>query len=196
MGKIIGVGPHYQCLLESKGVTLADKPFLFIKPTSSIIKTGSTIELPSNVEKVLAEVEIAIKMKKTVKNISVEEVTELAVIDGYAICNDVTAIGEDLPSLGKLYDTFTPIGEFFTIENPSEIKIESYRNGELQQSATASGMGYSIPYLVSYISSLFTLEEGDIILSGTPVGAFEIQKGDTIELRSPQLGEVNNRVGV
>ncbi|OIJ10809.1 hypothetical protein BKP37_17255 [Anaerobacillus alkalilacustris] len=194
MGKIIGVGPHYKCLLESKGLTLADKPFIFIKPMSSMIKTGAKIEIPPNVDKVMSEVEIAIKINKTVRDISVEDVSNLSVIGGYAICNDVTAVGEDLPSLGKLFDSFTPIGEFFPVQYPSEIKIESYLNGELQQSAYAFDMGYSFAYLVAYISSLFTLEEGDIILTGTPVNAFEIKKGDTVELRSPQLLTLVNTV--
>jgi 2-keto-4-pentenoate hydratase/2-oxohepta-3-ene-1,7-dioic acid hydratase in catechol pathway len=194
MSKIIGVGPHYSSLLKAKNMELQDPLFLFTKPTTTLIYNGGLIELPESVDRVMAEVEIAIRINSTIKKISEQEAREGSFIDGFAISLDVTAQGKHVFGDGKVYDTFTPIGSFVQIQSPNEITIESYLNGQLQQSAVASEMYYSFEKIISYCSSIMTIEEGDIILTGTPATPFQINYGDIISLKSPELGAVSVQV--
>jgi 2-keto-4-pentenoate hydratase/2-oxohepta-3-ene-1,7-dioic acid hydratase in catechol pathway len=142
----------------------------------------------------MAEVEIAVRINRTLRNATEAELADLTAIDGYAVVNDLTAFGPRVMGEGKIYDTFTPIGSFQQVENPSSIRIESYLNGERQQVAGVSDMGYSFAKILAYFSEILTLEPGDIILTGTPKGPFEIKPGDHVEIRSEQLGTVSNWV--
>lgn len=90
MPKIWGIGPHYKSLLESKGMTANSKPLLFIKPSTSLIGEGDSIVLPRDAEKVMAEVEIAVQVNRTLRNVSALELRDLSAISGYAITNDLT----------------------------------------------------------------------------------------------------------
>lgn len=190
MTKIVGIGPHYQSVLDAKGMACPEKPFTFIKPTSSIIRSGSSIVIPAVAEQVMSEVEVAIRVSRKLKNATREEVEDLSAIDGYAIANDVTANGEGVFGAGKIYDTFTPLGDFVMVSDPTSVTIEAFLNGEKKQSATTKEMNFDFAAILVYFSGIFTLEPGDIILTGTPASAFPIQAGDKVELRSPELGTV------
>ncbi|MED4599404.1 fumarylacetoacetate hydrolase family protein [Paenibacillus validus] len=194
MAKIIGIGPHYPALLKAKNFPPDHVPHLFLKPMTTIVRDGQEIQIPSQAEKVIAEVEIALLVNRTLRNVTEEEMADLSAVGGYAIANDLTAVGPKVMGEGKIYDTFTPLGTFVKVDDPLSIRIESYQNGELKQSASASEMGFSFARILAYFSSIITLEQGDIILTGTPAGPFEIQPGDKIEIRSPQLGVVTNKV--
>lgn len=194
MTKIIGIGPHYPALLKSKGLPTDFVPHLFTKPMTSIVRDGQPIYLPHQADQVMAEVEIAIILNRTLRNVTEEELVDLSAIGGYAIANDLTANGPLVLGEGKIYDTFTPLGDFVQVNDINSIKIESYLNGELKQEASVADMGYSFARILSYFSKILTLEAGDIILTGTPTGPFEIQHGDCVEIVSPQLGKVCNQV--
>ncbi|WP_449537871.1 fumarylacetoacetate hydrolase family protein [Ferdinandcohnia sp. Marseille-Q9671] len=194
MPKIIGIGPHYRCLLKSKEISFNARPILFMKPLQSVIHSKESIIIPKDAEQVLAEVEVAIRIDKTIRNISEQEVIDLNVINGYAIANDLTAFGVNVYGNGKIYDTFTPLGDFIEIEHPTEITISSYLNNVQKQCSSTLQMSLSFEKIVSYFSSIVTLEKGDIILTGTPAGPFEIKSGDVVEVSSPQLGSVINEV--
>lgn len=194
MTKIIGIGPHYPALLKSKGLPTDFVPHLFTKPMTSIVRDGQPIYFPHHANQVMAEVEIAIILNRTLRNMAEEELADLSAIGGYAIANDLTASGPRVMGEGKIYDTFTPLGEFIQVDDINTIRIESYLNGELKQEASVADMGYSFARILSYFSKILTLEAGDIILTGTPIGPFEIQHGDCVEIVSPQLGKVCNQV--
>lgn len=196
MSKIIGVGPHYSSALKERGLNRIDPLLLFIKPTTTIVSNHEKIQLPNNVEKVVAEVEIAIKVNQKIKNKSVEEIEQMNVIGGYAIACDVTAQGGNVFGYGKYYDSFTPLGSFIKLPtSTTKIELKSFLNGELMQVGNTSEMGYSFEKIISYCSYHFTIEENDILLTGTPAGTFEIHKGDIVRFQSPQLGEITHSVG-
>ncbi|MFD1776928.1 fumarylacetoacetate hydrolase family protein [Paenibacillus rhizophilus] len=194
MAKIIGIGPHYPAFLQSKGLSADFVPHLFLKPLSGVIGDGQTIRLPEHAERVMAEVEIAVLINRPLRNAREEELADLSAIGGYAIANDLTAFGPHVMGEGKIYDTFTPLGPFQKVKDPSSIRIESYLNGERKQSAGVEDMGYTFARILAYFSTILTLEAGDIVLTGTPVGPFEINPGDRVEIRSEQLGTVSNMV--
>jgi 2-keto-4-pentenoate hydratase/2-oxohepta-3-ene-1,7-dioic acid hydratase in catechol pathway len=194
MPKIWGIGPHYKSLLESKGMPKNSKPLLFIKPLTSRIGEGESIVIPRDAEKVMAEVEIAVQVNRMLRNANARELRDLSAISGYAIANDLTAFGEQVFGGGKIYDSFTPLGLFVPVADPSLIHIESYQNGILRQSASALDMGFDFAQILAYFSSVVTIEAGDILLTGTPAGPFEVFHGDQVELRSPQLGTIVNPV--
>lgn len=194
MTKIVGIGPHYESLIKSKNLDFNATPHIFIKPMSSIVSSGQKIIIPSAVESVFAEVEIAVRISTKIRNINFEEKDIEEFIDGYTISNDITAFGgENVFGNGKLYDTFTPLATFIPVIK-EEIIIESYLNGRLMQKASSKEMGLTFSQIVSYISSIITLEKGDIILTGTPSGPFPIKEGDKVKMVSPQLGELRNEV--
>lgn len=85
---------------------------MFLKPLSGVIGDGQAIHIPEHAEKVMAEVEIAVLINRTLRNAREEELADLSAIGGYAIANDLTAVGPRVMGEGKIYDTFTPLGPF------------------------------------------------------------------------------------
>jgi 2-keto-4-pentenoate hydratase/2-oxohepta-3-ene-1,7-dioic acid hydratase in catechol pathway len=130
----------------------------------------------------------------------VPEEEALACIAAYAPLNDVTA--RDLQKTdgqwarAKGFDTFCPLGDSAEAGgiDPSELEVICRVNGEVRQQGRASQMAFSIPFLVSYISRVMTLEAGDVIATGTPAGVGPLQAGDTVEVEVPGIGTISNPV--
>ncbi|TYP94773.1 5-carboxymethyl-2-hydroxymuconate isomerase [Fodinibius salinus] len=167
-----------------------DCPLVFLKPTSSIISDGDTIQIPEQSNNVHHEVELVTAIGEGGKNIS--EKRALQHVDGYAIGIDVTArdIQQEAKeaghpwSIAKGFDTFAPISSFVRankITNPQNIDLTLSVNGEIRQSDNTELMIVSITKLISYLSSMFTLQPGDLIFTGTPKGVSAIQPGDDIQ---------------
>jgi len=186
--KIVGVGPHYASLLHSRQLELQNPLFLFTKPSTTIVQSGQNIVRPSQADQTIAEVEIAIRLKSSAKNITREQAKSRGLIEAYTIAFDMTAVGGKVFGDGKIYDTFTPLGEFKPYSDDKNITIQSRCNGQLMQSGSTQEMTYSFYELLAYCSEHFTLEAGDIILTGTPAGPFEVHAGDRIEMSSPDFG--------
>lgn len=186
--KIIGFRKNYNGTRQQIG-----EPKIFIKPQSSIIATNENIILPEN-ENVRIEGELAIIIGKKAKNIAEHHVEQH--ILGYTIANDVTApqSQQDLTvTKGKFYDTFTPLGPCIVTDiDPHDIMIRTYKNGELVQSGSTKNMIFDIMFQVSYISSIITLLPGDIILTGTPSDAVEVNHNDKIDITIDKIGKLTN----
>lgn len=184
--KIIGLRKNYE---ENKKL-----PMLFLKPQTSVIAHKDDICLPKNI-KVMAEGELGVVIGKKCRNEKEEHA--LSYVFGYTIANDLTGISADFAdnSTPKLFDTFTPIGPVIdTTCGWENLMIKSYLNGELKQSGSTSSMFFKLPYIIAYISSLMTLEAGDIILTGTPSPSFEIRNGDEIKIEIESIGTLINKV--
>lgn len=166
------------------------QPLVFLKPTSSIIFDGDAIHIPPQSKNVHHEVELAVAIDKAGKDIPKEKVLEH--IGGYGIGIDVTA--RDIQqkakdkghpwSVAKGFDTFAPLSTFVKknqIANPQNIDLHLTVNGETRQSDNTKLMIFSVADLIHYLSTIFTLQPGDIILTGTPKGVSPIVSGDTIE---------------
>lgn len=195
--KIVAVGLNYAEHANEMSETAKDYPVIFMKPASSIIGHKSAIIRPRQSERVDYEAELAIVIKKRCKNVSKGDAMEYVL--GFTCLNDVTA--RDLQSLdkqwtrAKSFDTFCPLGPWVETEfDWRDAKVELRLNGEVKQSGRTSQMINACDELVSFISSVMTLEAGDVIATGTPSGIGPMQKGDSVIVEVEGIGELVNTV--
>lgn len=197
IGKILLVGLNYKKHARELKMAAPSQPVIFSKPNSAIILNGQKIIYPKEVKRLDYEAELALVIKKKARKIKKNQAKKY--ILGYTCLNDVTA--RDLQEKdkqwfrAKSFDTFCPIGPWVeTNLNPDDLKIESYLNGKLKQSARTSDLIFSIEYLVWFISNIMTLEPGDIISTGTPSGIGPMQAGDKIKIAIEGIGCLENQV--
>ena len=197
--KIVAVGLNYKDHAAEMQKKLPEEPLLFIKPPSSIIPHLGTIVRPPVSKRVDYESELAIVIGKTAKNIKKSDAADY--IFGYTCLNDVTA--RDLQAKdvqytrAKGFDTFAPLGPYIEteIENPSNLQIRGWLNGELKQSSDTSNLIFGPYELVEFISGIMTLFPGDIISTGTPSGIGTLNHGDIFEIEIENIGRLKNFVG-
>jgi acylpyruvate hydrolase len=206
-GKVVCVGLNYLSHLAEIGEAAPQYPILFHKSVTSVIGPGQAIVLPRVSEQVDYEGELAVVIGRHGKYIP--ESKALAHVAGYTCANDVSA--HDLEfrtsqwTSGKMLDTFCPLGPALVtadeIPDPNRLAIRTLLNGRIVQDNCTSDMVFSVPFLVSYISSLATLEPGDVILTGTPAGVGCNQKpqvfleaGDEVHIQIEGVGTLANLV--
>lgn len=184
---------------ETGGEPNRIEPFLFLKPLSSLIPDKEKIILPPNdlTNQVELEGEVALVIGKRGKNIKEEEALDY--VFGCTIFNDITA--RDLTkkdpqfTRGKGFDTFGPLGPcIVTGVDPSNLRIVTTLNGRVVQDGNTNQMSFSIPYLISWISQVMTLEPGDILATGSPSGSCPVKPGDVIVVEVEKIGQLCNVV--
>ena len=195
--KVIGVGLNYAEHASEMDERAGDDPVVFLKPNTSVIGPEDPIRLPAGIGRVDHEGELAIVIGSLAKNVTREDFA--SVILGYTIANDVTA--RDLQARdgqwtrAKGFDTFCPLGPAIETEiDPSDIRIETRVDGDLRQVGSTNEMVHDIPSLIEFISSIWTLLPGDVILTGTPAGVGEIRDGEVVEVTISGLGTLKNPV--
>jgi 2-keto-4-pentenoate hydratase/2-oxohepta-3-ene-1,7-dioic acid hydratase in catechol pathway len=196
-GKIVCVGRNYAAHAKELGNAVPERPLLFFKPSSAIIAAGDAIVLPDASSRVEHEAEIAVVIGSTARQVS--EAEAMRFVAGVTCANDVTA--RDLQKLdgqwarAKGFDTFCPVGQLVTDDiNWDTLEIIGRVNGDVRQHGHVRDMIFSIPYLVSYISQIMTLEPGDLILTGTPEGVGPLAPGDLVEVEIPGVVRISNPV--
>jgi 2-keto-4-pentenoate hydratase/2-oxohepta-3-ene-1,7-dioic acid hydratase in catechol pathway len=195
--KILCVGRNYVEHAKEHGAEVPKVPLIFMKPPSSIIANGEAILLPPQSQQVEHEGELVLVIGKRGHSVTAEQAREH--ILGYTIGNDVTA--RDLQrsdnqwTRAKGFDTFCPFGPWIDTDfDPSDAVITVRVNGQMRQMASTRDMVFNIGVLVAYISSVMTLEPGDIIFTGTPAGVGVLQAGDTVDVEIEGLGTLSNPV--
>lgn len=207
-GKMFGSGINFVSHLdEEPGATLPEEPFFFSKLPSSVVGPDDEIVLPFAGLDVDYEVELAVVIGRTAKSVPYERALEH--VYGYTVHDDVGSrrvqFKEAQITLGKNPDTFAPLGpEIVTadeIPDPTTLHIESRVNGELRQSESCGAMRFDVPTAIEWISSLITLEPGDVITMGTPAGCgtfrdppIFLEPGDTVTVSERTIGELTNPV--
>jgi 5-carboxymethyl-2-hydroxymuconate isomerase len=204
--KIVCIGRNYVDHAKEMGNEAPEKPFLFAKFSSSVIGTGDTIRWSSALTaQVDWEGELAVIIGKGGRNIQPENAYDH--VFGYSIANDVSA--RDLQAndgqwaRAKGMDTFCPFGPVIItrdeIPDPHDLTLTTTVNGEQVQSASTSLMIHKIPDLIAYISNAFTLESGDLILTGTPAGVGKgmnpprfLTTGDEVSVTISGIGTLQN----
>ncbi|KAG2106759.1 uncharacterized protein F5147DRAFT_699904 [Suillus discolor] len=187
--KIVAIGRNYSDHIKELNNAKTKEPFFFLKPTTSYLPTGGKVEIPRGI---IAhhEVELGLVIGKGGRDIS-QDAAE-SHIAGYALAVDMTARNmqdevkkKGLPwSAVKGFDTFTPIGSFIpksAVSDAHDLTLSLKINGAIKQNGTTGDMIFRIPRLIEHISSIVTLEEGDLILTGTPSGVGPVNPGDSIE---------------
>ena len=205
--KVICVGLNYRDhAIESK-MELPKSPTIFNKFPQSVIAPGETIILPKNSEKPDYEAEFAVVIGKRGRHVQAEDWK--SVVFGYTIVNDVSArdiqLGSSQWLMGKTFDTFCPMGPAIVtadeIADPHALNIKMTVSGEVLQNSNTRELIFKIPELIAYLSSVFTLEPGDIISTGTPAGVglgFNpprwLKPGDVCVVEVEGLGALTNPV--
>jgi 2-keto-4-pentenoate hydratase/2-oxohepta-3-ene-1,7-dioic acid hydratase in catechol pathway len=198
--KIVCVGRNYAAHAREMGNAVPDRPLLFLKPPSSIIRDGDTILLPPDSSQVEHEAEIGVVIGRRLSR--GDEAAARAAIAGITCVNDVTA--RDLQKLdvqftrAKGFDTFCPFGPALRQVEPdfiySALEVTCRVNGAVRQHGRAADMVFGIPALVAYISGVMTLEPGDLIATGTPEGVGPLHAGDVVEVEVSGVGVLRNPV--
>jgi len=197
--KIICVGRNYREHVSELGNEMPAEPLIFFKPPSSLLAPDGVIRLPALSQRVDYEGELALVIGKRTRNFRPGE-NWREVVRGFTLANDVSA--RDLQkkdaqwTRAKGFDTFCPVGPLVSdeLDLDAGVTIETHLNGEVRQHASTRDLIFSIPVLLAYISAAFTLEPGDLILTGTPSGVGPIAPGDRVEVSVAGLGILRNSV--
>ena len=195
--KIICVGRNYAAHAAEQNADVPEIPLLFLKPPSALIGHLDEIILPPQSDQVEYESELAVVMGKQSRWLSPEDVEDA--IFGYTIANDVTA--RDLQrsdgqwTRGKGFDTFCPLGPWIdTTLFPSDSLITCRLNDEVRQMSSTRDMIFPVNHLIAFVSSVMTLNVGDVILTGTPAGVGVLSAGDKIDIEIEGIGILTNQV--
>ncbi|MFC1996921.1 fumarylacetoacetate hydrolase family protein [Chloroflexota bacterium] len=196
-GKIVCVGRNYAAHAKEHDAEIPEVPLIFLKPPTSLIGQNQEIVLPPQSARVEHEAELAVVIGKSGRWITPDEA--LSHVFGYTVANDVTA--RDLQrsdgqwTRAKGFDTFCPIGPWIETEfDPADAVITCHVNGEMRQMASTRDMIFSVRHLIAFTSSVMTLEQGDLLLTGTPAGVSPLNPGDTVEVSIEGLGTLSNLV--
>lgn len=195
--KILCVGRNYVEHAREHAVEVPEVPLLFLKPPSSLIATGGTIQLPPQSQQVEHEAELAVVIGRRGRWIAAEDA--LGHVLGYSIANDVTARdlqrGDGQWTRGKGFDTFCPMGPWIETEfDPADALITCHVNEEIRQMASTRDMVFTVKQLIVFASSVMTLEPGDVLLTGTPAGVGPLEDGDQVNISIEGLGDLRNSV--
>lgn len=196
--KIVAVGKNYANHAAEMGGVVPDEPLLFIKPSTSIVASESTILYPPQSQRVDYEGELALVIGDRCVDCTPEQAR--AKIWGYTIANDVTA--RDLQqkdgqwTRAKSFDTFCPLGPWIVRELSAGARLQTFLNedGKPVQSASIEDMVFPPDALVSYISHIMTLLPGDVVLTGTPEGVGQLRVGDRVRVEIEGIGSLENEV--
>lgn len=205
--KFLAIGMNYTAHAEeaaAAGIPIPQSQLWFNKQVSCISGPYDAVQVPKTSDKVDYEAELALVIGQRCRHVSAQDARK--VIAGYLVCNDVTARDWQHRSptftLGKSFDTHGPIGPWITtddeIVDPHALMMWLTVNGEERQRATTGGMIYNIYQQIEYLSTVMTLEPGDLIATGTPSGVGIasnrfLKSGDVVRVEIESLGAIENR---
>ena len=192
IGKLVCLARTYKKHAQEMNSDIPKEPLLFLKPSSSVIFNGNSIQLPKISKCIHHEVELAVVIGKKCKNVLKKDAKDY--ILGYAVALDITArdIQNELKKKGwpwgiaKGFDTFAPLSDVILkedIPNPQNLDISLKVNGKVKQSSNTINMIFTIEEIIEYITKIMTLEPGDLIMTGTPEGVGEIVTGDILDAK-------------
>ena len=186
-GKIIAIHLSYASRADQRGRRPAD-PSYFLKPSSSVAASGSTIERPAGTELLAFEGEIALVIGTAAHRVALEEawshVGWVTAANDFGLY-DLRANDKGSNVRSKGGDGFTPIGPGLIDArhvDPAALRLRTWVNGDLRQDDSTAGLLFPLPRLVADLSQHFTLEPGDVILTGTPAGSSVVVPGDVVEV--------------
>ncbi len=205
--KIIGTGLNYASHIREQGREPPAEPLLFGKFPSAVIGPGEAIVLPLESAHVDSEAELAVEIGRTGRRIGADDAIDF--VAGYRCANDVSA--RDLQysdrqwTRAKGFDTFCPLGAELVpvseLGDGSGLRVVQRLNGELLQDGNTADLVFGVRRLVAFASSVFTLEPGDLILTGTPSGIghartppVAMAAGDVVEIEIDGIGVLRNPV--
>ncbi len=207
-GKIVAIGLNYLDHVRETGMEAPARPLVFAKFPSSVIGPQEPIEIDAGLtERVDWEVELAVVVGRTMRRVA--ERDALDHVFGYTVANDVSArdvqFGDGQWVRGKSFDGFCPLGPVVVtadeVPDPQALALRTRVNGETVQDSSTGEMVFGVAELLAYCSRSFTLEPGDVLLTGTPWGCGEfmtprrsLRPGDVVEVEVEGIGTLSNPV--
>jgi len=195
--KVVGIGRNYAAHAAELGNEVPEEPLMFLKPNTSVVGPGDPVFYPPQTQDLHYEGELAVVIGRICRDVPREQATD--VIHGYTVGNDVTA--RDLQrkdgqfTRAKGFDSFCPLGPWVETElDVSDLRLQTFLNGEVKQDGRTSDLIFDVPTLVAYVTSVMTLLPGDVILTGTPEGVGPMNAGDEVEVSIQGIGSLTNKV--
>ena len=199
IGKIICLARNYAEHVKELGNETPTAPVLFMKPASSVISDGEAIHIPSYSQECNYEVELAVLIGTVARNVTADNALEH--VAGYAVAIDMTLRdvqnqlkAKGLPwEIAKGFDTACPLSDFVPaseVPDPHALNLKLAVNGESRQDGCSSDMINRIPQIIAHMSSIFTLEPGDVLLTGTPAGVGRVVAGDIMTAEIVSVGRL------
>ena len=194
--KVVGIGRNYAEHAAELGNAVPEEPMVFLKPNTAVVGPNDPIVLPSYSQDVHYEGELAVVISRICKDVPVAKAMD--VVFGYTVANDVTARDKGATgpwALKKAFDSSCPLGPYLVTDlDPGDLAIKTWVDDELVQDGRTSQMVYGVNELISYVSSIFTLLPGDVILTGTPAGVGPIVAGQRVDVEVEGIGRLSNPV--
>ena len=205
--KIICLTFNYPKHAKEQNYESTKEPVIFIKPRTTLCGTNSEIRCPNFVKQLDYEIELAVIIGNTCKNI--DEASAKNYVFGYMVFNDVSARDIQMQdkqfTRGKSFETFAPCGPWITtsdeVTDPENLQMTTMVNGQIRQNSSTNNMFINISSILSKLSKVMTLEKGDIITTGTPEGVALnnpdipfLKDGDKIDMEIEKLGKIKNTV--
>lgn len=198
------LGRNYREHAREMLAEVPTEPVVFLKPSTALLGNGGTIRLPAFSRDVHHEVELVVAIARGGRDIPLGQAFEH--VGGYAIGLDLTARdvqtkakSKGLPwAVSKGFDTSAPVSELIArdrVPDPAQLQFSLSVNGAIRQRGDAADMIFPVDAVVSYLSTVFTLEPGDLIFTGTPEGVAAIASGDRLEARLADLVTLSVTVG-
>ncbi|MFA6457140.1 MAG: fumarylacetoacetate hydrolase family protein [Bacteroidota bacterium] len=203
INNIYCVGKNYADHAKEMGGDIPKEPIIFLKPTSAVIQNGEPIVIPDYSRNVHHEIELTVLIGKKGKHIPrIEAMTYVA---GYGVGLDMTMRDRQTEAkkagnpwaIAKGFDTSAPLSPFVSassVQDPHNLEIRLTVNGNERQHSNTRHMIFRIDVLIEFLSSLFTLEEGDVIYTGTPEGVGQVVSGDVLIGEIPGIGKIQHTV--
>jgi 2-keto-4-pentenoate hydratase/2-oxohepta-3-ene-1,7-dioic acid hydratase in catechol pathway len=209
--EILCIGLNYREHAAESKSAIPENPMLFMKAGNTLNNPFDPIPLPRRSQQVDYEVELAVVIGKTAKDVSRDKALDCVL--GYTIANDVSArdwqreksLGGGQFVRGKSFDGFCPLGPCLVtadeIPNPNDLRLRTLLNGQVMQDHTTGDMIFDVPTLIESLSSTMTLRPGAVILTGTPQGVgfartppVWLKAGDTLVLEIEKIGRLENPI--
>lgn len=199
IGKIVCLARNYAEHARELGNETPAAPVLFMKPASSVIGDGEAVHIPPYSQECHYEVELAVLIGKQARNVTADKALEH--VAGYGVGIDMTLRdvqnqmkAKGLPwEIAKGFDTSCPLSDFVpagAVADPHALNLKLAVNGESRQDGCSSDMINRIPQIIAHISAIFTLEPGDVILTGTPAGVGRVAAGDVMTAEIVSVGRL------
>jgi 2-keto-4-pentenoate hydratase/2-oxohepta-3-ene-1,7-dioic acid hydratase in catechol pathway len=197
--KILGVGLNYRAHAAEMKKPLPDEPLFFLKPSTALVGPGDAIVRPRGWNRMDFEGELALVIGQRCRKVPRERA--LDVVAGYTCCNDVTVRDLQVKDVqytrAKGFDSFCPVGPRILPAagvDPQALRIVTRVNGQVRQDSSTADMIFDVASIIAAASRVMTLEEGDLITTGTPPGVGPLVAGDVVEIEIDGIGILRNPV--
>ena len=193
--KVVCVGLNYPEHKADMGNTGPSTPLIFLKPNTAVVGPGDAIQIPPNIGKIVHEGELVIVIGKITKQVKAENFADY--VFGYTVGKDVSArdlmVSDGQWARAKGYDTFAPIGPYIETDlDPSNLEITTFVDGEQRRHGNTADMLHGVAEIIEFVSDVWTLLPGDIIMTGTPGGLGGFEAGQTIDITIEGIGTLSN----